>query len=227
MRLPEGAAERLRGYGVMSAPFASGDVLCLRRFPASSIGPAYTSVWHCDSDERWTFFTSAAPAQTCPRYFGSALDAMRVTEIDVNWTGAFTLSVTTSGQDELRWSMKLVASPATRILNLTSGLVPEQLWTSASFLKLMSKLAGLTLRTGRLALIGTAPNGQAYLAQPRLVWRISESRARLNGRDLGALSETPRQLRLGDFWIPTRGLFAAGGAQFELYDATRHRSLTV
>ncbi len=50
IELPEGVDERFSGYGVMGLPFASGHILALRRFPASSVGPAYTSVWHRDSD---------------------------------------------------------------------------------------------------------------------------------------------------------------------------------
>jgi hypothetical protein len=42
--LPEGEDERFFGYAVIGLPFDSGHVLALRRFPASSIGPAYTSV---------------------------------------------------------------------------------------------------------------------------------------------------------------------------------------
>jgi len=46
--LPAGSEERFFGYGVMGLPFRSGHVLGLRRFPASSIGPGYRSVWHRD-----------------------------------------------------------------------------------------------------------------------------------------------------------------------------------
>ncbi len=42
--LPSGNAERFAGYGVMGIPFASGHVLAMRRFVASSLGEAYTSV---------------------------------------------------------------------------------------------------------------------------------------------------------------------------------------
>lgn len=34
--LPAGAEERFKGYGVMGQPFRSGDVVAMRRFPASS-----------------------------------------------------------------------------------------------------------------------------------------------------------------------------------------------
>jgi hypothetical protein len=36
--LPKGDGELLCAYGVMSCPLASGDVLCSRRFPASTAG---------------------------------------------------------------------------------------------------------------------------------------------------------------------------------------------
>jgi hypothetical protein len=58
-QLQAGAAERFFGYGVMGLPFRSGHVLGLRRFPASSIGPGYRSVWHRDAQGRWTFASEA------------------------------------------------------------------------------------------------------------------------------------------------------------------------
>ena len=42
--LPAGSEERFNGYGVMGLPFASGHVLAMRRFPASSIGPGAGSI---------------------------------------------------------------------------------------------------------------------------------------------------------------------------------------
>ena len=43
-----GQEERFSGYGVMGLPFRSGHVLALRRFPVTSVGPGYTSVWWRD-----------------------------------------------------------------------------------------------------------------------------------------------------------------------------------
>ena len=62
-RVPAGSEERFAGYGVMGLPFGSGHLLALRRFPASSIGPGYRSVWHCDPNGRWTFFQEIEAAQ--------------------------------------------------------------------------------------------------------------------------------------------------------------------
>ena len=41
VELPAGNDERFLGYGVMGLPFVSGHILCMRRFPNSSIGPGY------------------------------------------------------------------------------------------------------------------------------------------------------------------------------------------
>jgi hypothetical protein len=42
--LSDGEEERFFGFVVIGLPFDSGHILALRRFPASSIGPGYTSV---------------------------------------------------------------------------------------------------------------------------------------------------------------------------------------
>lgn len=34
----------------------------------------------------------------------------------------------------------------------------------------------------------------------------------------------PRQVRLGDFWLPNAGLFAIGRAFYESFDPLRHRA---
>jgi hypothetical protein len=71
--LPGGNEERFVGYGVMGVPFTSGHLLAMRRFPASSLGVSYTSVWHRDPQGKWTFYTDVPPQLACPRYFGSAV----------------------------------------------------------------------------------------------------------------------------------------------------------
>jgi hypothetical protein len=71
--LPPGMGERFSGYGVAGVPFRSGHVLALRRWPASSLGRSYTSLWHRDPGGRWVFIQDAPPQLACPRYFGSAI----------------------------------------------------------------------------------------------------------------------------------------------------------
>src|SRR5690606_9062829 len=85
--LPEGDDERFAGYGVMAAPFSSGDLLAMRRFPASSLGGGYTTVWHRATSGEWTIWSDRPPLETCPRYFGSALARAIETPIQVTWSG--------------------------------------------------------------------------------------------------------------------------------------------
>ncbi len=83
--LPSGNEERFVGYGVMGVPFAPGHLLAMRRFPASSLGEGYTSVWHRDPQRGWTFYTDVPPQLDCPRYFGNAVAEALVREIEIAW----------------------------------------------------------------------------------------------------------------------------------------------
>lgn len=222
--LPEGVDERFVGYGVMAAPFSSGHILCMRRFPASSVGPAYTSVWHHDPDGRWTFYQNVPPEQACPRFFGSALAEAHERNITLEWTGPRSFRIAIG--DELEWDVSLAPTAMTRLMNAIGGLMPDALWRNFGVLNLMAAFASLALRAGRLGLVGRVPNGQRFAANPRLIWSIPASRAVERGQDLGSLGPLPVQARLGDFWIPQRALFAIGRAFFEPFDGARHSSMT-
>ena len=114
--LPAGSGERFFGYGVMGLPFASGHILGLRRFPASSIGPGYRSVWHRDPGGRWTFYQDQPAELACTRYFGAEVEEVREGPIEISWTGprSFELS---AGSGELVWTTELASTPVTRALN--------------------------------------------------------------------------------------------------------------
>ncbi len=90
----------------------------------------------------------------------------------------------------------------------------------------MGKAASLVLRAGRLGLSGQAPNRQRFIANPMLIWAIQSSTARMGDQDLGEVSPLPVQTRLGDFWLPQRGIFAIGRAFFEPLDPARHALTT-
>ncbi len=219
--LPEGDDERFAGYGVMAAPFASGDLLAMRRFPVSSLGGGYTTVWHRAPSGEWTIYSDRAPLETCPRYFGSALTRAVEGPIEVVWPGPRSLSIDVPGAD-LRWSLELESTGTTRLLSALGGAMPDGMWRSPRALAVLARVAGAMLHAGKLQLAGRAPNGQTFVANPMLLWTLASSRAVLGGRDLGALAPLPEQVRLGDFWLPQRGLFAIGRAFFEPFDATRH-----
>jgi hypothetical protein len=61
--VPAGTEDRVAGYAVIGLPFGSGHVFSLRRFPASSVGPGYTSVWHRDPEGYWSFYSTVSPEQ--------------------------------------------------------------------------------------------------------------------------------------------------------------------
>jgi hypothetical protein len=225
--LPSGNQERFAGYGVMGVPFTSGDLLAMRRFPASSLGEGYTSVWHRDPQGRWIFYSDVSPQLACPRYFGSAVGEAVVREIEISWIGPRDLTVSIEDDPGLNWRLSLAETPATRLMNALGGVLPDALWRKEAVLKPMGKAASLVLRAGRLGLTGQAPNRQRFMANPMLIWAIRSSRARMGDQELGEVRPLPVQTRLGDFWIPQRGIFAIGRAYFEPLDPARHALTTV
>jgi hypothetical protein len=209
---PDDGRERFAGYGVMGAPFASGHCLALRHFPASSVGAGYDSVWHRDPSGDWTIYSSIAPEVSCARYFGSATQDARTADISVTWTGpaAFTVTV----DDWLVWDLELGGSAATAAMTGLARLMPAALWRSDAVLSLMGRVAGPALGVGHVRLTGTSANGQRFRANPRMLWTIDESRATIDGVDLGPQGPLPEQAHLGDFWLPQRGMFVVGEAYF-------------
>jgi hypothetical protein len=211
--LPAGSGERFSGYGVMGLTFRSGHILGLRRFPASSIGPGYRSVWHRDPSGRWTFYQDQPAELACTRYFGSAVGDVRQGPIEIAWTGPRSFEVSADG-GALAWTLELTSTPVTSALNRVAALLPDHAWHSPRVLAAMSRAAGLALGAGRVSLTGVAPNGQRFVANPLHTWVARRSSARLDGADLGAMGPAPQQAQLRDFAIPQRGVFVVGRVFF-------------
>ena len=211
--VPPGSEERFFGYGVMGLPFRSGHVLGLRRFPASSIGPGYRSVWHRDPNGRWTFYQDQPAELACTRYFGADVDEVRQGPIKIDWTapGRFEVRVR---DGRLDWMVEVESTPVTQVLNRLGSLLPLHAWRSGAVLGVMSRVAGVALRAGRVRLSGIAPNGQRFVAQPLTMWVVTRSRAAVGGDDLGEVGPAPEQAHLGDFALPQRGVFVVGRVLF-------------
>jgi hypothetical protein len=222
---PAAAAEEVfRGYGIMGLPLSSGYVLALRRFPATSIGPGYTSAWIRDPAGAWTFYADVDPLASCSRYFGAALRESVLTPISLDWPAARELVIRIPSID-FEWSVALGPTAASRAMNRVAAIMPAPLWRNGAVLSLMGTVAGTLFRAGRVRLQGQAPNGQRFAANPFVVWPVVRSRARLGSQDLGEPRPVAPQTRLGDFWLPQRGLFVAGMARFEAFDPARHLAL--
>ncbi|WP_227983357.1 hypothetical protein [Nocardia spumae] len=220
-----GTDERMAGYGIMGQPFDSGHYLALRHFPATSLGAGYRSVWHRNPAGEWTFYATSAAERSCSRYFSAAAQAATRTPVELDWDGPYALRVRIP--DVLEWRIELASSGFTRVFNRVGPHIPVAAWRSDRLQALMGRAVGPMLRAGQVRMSGTVPNGQHFAAGPRLMWLVSDSRARLHGADLGKPAPLPRQQRLGDFRLPQRGMFVVANAVFEAFDPTRHRSVAL
>jgi hypothetical protein len=210
--VPDGPGDRFGGYAVLGVPFRSGDALALRRFPVTSIGAGYTSVWHRSPEDHWTFYSDVVTDMGCARYFGAGIRDVITAPIRIEWTGPRSVSVAIDGGRVLAWTLALRPTASTRFLNRLAGMVPPQLWHDARVLRAMEVATRVTLRTGDVRLTGETPNGHRFLVNPRAVWLVEASRAMVGGRDLGPIGPITPQPALGDVRIPRRGLFAVGAA---------------
>ncbi len=206
--IPDGSGDRFSGYAIFGLPFSSGHVLALRCFTASSLGAAYTSVWHRDPKGRWNFHQNVAPELGCPRYFGAAITQNTMERIRIDWTDHCCFCVTVDAPGEIVWEIRLAPTRATRMMNIALRAIPASWWQKRSVLCMMETAARWMLGAGEMKLAGHTPNGQAFTAMPRRIWRIAESRATIRGIDAGEPAPLPKQAKLADLCIPQRGIFA-------------------
>ncbi len=210
--LVDGDDERFTGYGVMGVPFETGHYLAFRDMVASSVGPAYRAVWHRTPQGRWTIYTTALPELSCPRYFGAVGRAVQVAGIEVVWREGHQLDVTVD--EELSWHIELGSTRATHLMTSMGGAMPPGAWNSAVVLASMAPMARAMLRSGRVRLRGRTPNGPRFRAAPLQIWRVLGGGASVRGELAGELAPLAEQARLGDFWLPQRGVFFVGHARF-------------
>ena len=127
---------------------------------------------------------------------------VRPTVIDVEWLDERTLHVRAG--DALDWTVALHHTGVTRMFSLMGRVMPHRMWTSRVVLAVMGWMAGLMLGVGSVRLTGAMPNGQGYVAAPVEIWAVQDSRATVDGRELGGPSPLPTQARIGDFWPAQR-----------------------
>lgn len=209
-QLPPGAGERVAGYGVMGLAFRSGHVLGLRRWNASSVGPGFTSIWHRDPEGRWTFYESVDPDIACTRYFGAAVERVRVGPIALDWEEQRRLRVRTLDEPAVDWTLWLGATWVTRTMSIVGSAIPISVWRWRPVLSVMGRLAGPALGVGKVKLTGMTANGQLFDANPVRLWYVTGSSAIVDGEELGPIGPLPDQARMADFYFPQRGIFAVG-----------------
>lgn len=207
--LPPGDCERVSGYGVMGLPFASGHVLGLRRWTASSVGDRFTSIWHRDPTGRWTFYESVACEVACSRYFGADVERFREGPIDVDWEPPNRLRIRTA-DGAVDWEIEIGATVSTRMMSTMGSMMPLAAWRSKSVLGAMGAVAGRVLGVGKVQLTGTTSNQQHFDANPLRIWYVTASHAVVEGADLGPIGPLAEQAHMADFYFPQRGIFAVG-----------------
>lgn len=219
-QLPPGPWERVTGYGVMGLPFRSGHVLGLRRWTASSISEGFTSIWHRDPEGSWTFYETAPSEVACTRYFGVGVDRVCTEPIELQWEGPKRLRVHTVRDSGVDWTIEVGASLVTGMMSAVGSALPVRVWRSPPVLGVMGHVAGWALRAGTVRLTGMTANAQPFAANPQRIWYVTESRATVNGDDLGPIGPLAEQAHLGDFYFPQRGIFAMGRVYVDTSPAT-------
>jgi hypothetical protein len=133
--------------------------------------------------------------------------------IRIDWTGPRSFRVGI-GDGDLEWTVEVASTPVTRLFSQVGAALPTRVWRSRPVLDVISRVAGIALRAGRVLLTGLAPNGQRFVANPLSIWVATHSRATVRGIDLGQMGPAPEQAYLRDFAIPQRGMFVIGRAMY-------------
>lgn len=223
-KLLPGVDERFSGWGLMGLPFRPGDVIAARRFPVSSVGPGYSSVWYRNPGGQWTIYADAPPETACTRFFGSAVARAAVCPVMLEWTGEDELHIEVP-EGGLSCDITVGSTLASRAMNLMSASLPEWAWRSPRMLRLMAMMAGPMLRAGKLSMTGVVPNRQSFIANPRRIWVVKSGVLRVEGRETSQPGPVRPQAQLGDFLIPQCGLLAIGNAAFDAFDPARHSTM--
>lgn len=219
--------EYVKGWGVFGLPFDSGHVLALRVFPENDFGP-YRTVWHRDPAHNWTIHVDGPRLDTaCPRYYGAACEHTGFAHIELTWTGPATLRVTMN-DPLLEWTLTASSTVVLALLNAVSRVLPTATWRPQPLVRAREHLAS-ALGMGKIQLSGVMPSGHVGTLMPQQMYFINESRAVLEGIDLGRPVRLDQNPQIGDVPLPTRGVIAAGGAVWKIldpveYERTRHES---
>ncbi|WP_199922903.1 hypothetical protein [Streptomyces sp. NRRL B-24484] len=208
--------EYAKGWGVFGLPLSSGHVLALRAFPESSFGP-YRTVWHRTPDGRWSIHVDGPrPDTACPRYFGPACEHTGPARIRLTWTGPASLRVTMDAPSP-DWSLTARSTPVLALMNAVGSVLPLATRRSGALARsreLMARALGL----GSVRMTGVMPSGHTGTLMPARMYYVADSRAVLDGTDLGRPVRLHRNPRIGEVPLPARGVLAVGQAAWRIRD---------
>ena len=200
--------EYVKGGGLLSQAFESGDVLALRVFPEGTFG-GFRAVWHRDPAGRWSIHVDSPNTETaCPRYFGAAAHHTGPSGIRVDWTGPASVRVTMD-RPSLDWTFTASTTPVLDVFNAVNAALPPASWRVNSLVRARELLAW-ALGLGRFRMTMTAPSGHRGTLMPVTMYFVDSARAVLEGRDLGRPVRTSDLPRIGAVGLPARAVLATG-----------------
>ena len=199
-------------------PFDSGHVLALRVFPENDFSP-YMTVWHRDPEGRWSIHVDGARLDTaCPRYYGSACTTVGYAKIGLEWTGPTSLRVRMD-EPALEWTLTARQTPILRVMNTVSPRLPLRTWRSPLLVRARELMAQHVLGLGEIRMSGVMPSGHAGILMPQRMYFIDETRAVLDGTDLGRATHVSPNPMIGEVPLPARGVLAIGQGAWEILDS--------
>ena len=219
-RFPWPDYEYVKGWGVFVLPFDSGHVLALRVFPENDFGP-YRTLWHRDPAGSWSIHVDGPRLDTaCPRYYGAACDHTGFAHVDLAWTSTETLRVVVD-TPSLEWTLTATETWALRVLNPMSAAMPVSTWRPRSLVRSRELLAR-ALGMGDVRLSGVMPSGHYGTLMPQEMFFIEDSKAVLDGVDLGRPAHVEDNPRIGEVPLPARGVLAIGQAAWRILDPAEY-----
>jgi hypothetical protein len=209
--------EYVKGWGVMGLPLDSGHYLALRVFPENDFSP-YKTVWHRDTDGRWSIFVDGSRFDTaCPRYYGPACAHVEHANIGLSWTASMSLRITVD-TGRLDWTLDATETALLRVLNAMSARLPTWTWRPRTLLRARELLARRVLGMGDIRMRGTMPSGHTGTLMPQRMYFVDDATATLDGEDLGRAAHLTATPDIGGFPLPARGVLAIGQAAWPILD---------
>ena len=216
--------ETVRGFAVMSLPFASGHVLAARFIPQSDFGP-YMTLWVRRPDGDWSLHVDGPLLEVaCPRYWGPAAVESTFADIELTWPDPNTARMTVD-KPALDWTLSMSEGPLLGMLNRINAALPLGSWRPQSLVGAREWLAEHVLGIGDVDLSGRLPGGMHANLMPTRIYWINDSTATLDGADLGAPVSLERSPQFGEFSLPAAPLFAVGEAHVEIPDRGEYERL--
>lgn len=117
----------------------------------------------------------------------------------------------------LEWTLTASTTRFLDVLNGISAVLPVASWRPRSLLR-ARELVARALGMGRLQMSGQMPSGHTGTLMPQQMFFVDDSRASLDGVDLGRPVRLRDNPRIGEVPLPARGVLAIGEAVWEILD---------